>query len=161
MLFDQGSSLVDGRKAEVEKMLQALADCIQSGSLSQAEPIASIFPITRRTPPPPHLPTRSEDVRVCFNRCASRCHTGYRCVCHAFQGGVMPEFIDRVLGRLYIDYLGLPLLSSRCDKEECTRQQAAHMTVECWLPLRIFCSKIARLQFFSRLCVLCYLGIGR
>ena len=53
--------------------------------------------------------------------------------------------MDRILGQLFIGYAGLPLLSSKCDKEVCTKSQPARVSVEYWFPLGFCWSQIVRL----------------
>ncbi|KAL9631550.1 MAG: hypothetical protein Q9164_005828 [Protoblastenia rupestris] len=60
--FDQVYSLVDGRIAKVEEMLQAQANLVQSGVSGQPGPVCRILPANRRRPLPPELPARSEGV---------------------------------------------------------------------------------------------------
>ena len=121
-------------------MLQAQADRFQSG------PSCRVHPANRRRPSPQLLLARSEGVRVRLNRHHSNCYSGCPCVCHASQKAITPGFLDHVFGQLFIGYTDLPLLSSKCDKEECTRSQTPLVSVEYWFPLGFCWSLIVRLQ---------------
>lgn len=127
-------------------MLQAQADRVYSGVSGQPGPVCRIRPANRRRPSPPQLPARSEGVRVRLNQYRSNCHSGCRCICHVSQKAATPGFMDRVLGQLFVGYSGLPILSSKCDKENCSKSQNAQVSVEYWFPLGFCWSQIVRLQ---------------
>ena len=95
---------------------------------------------------PPLQPARSEGVRVRLNQYASTCRPGCHCACHASRISATPALVDRVLGKLFIGYAGLPLLTAKCDAEECEKSQVPHVSLEYWFPLGFFWSHIIRLQ---------------
>ena len=121
-------------------MLQAQVDRVQSG------PICRVRPANRRRPLSPPLPARSEGVRVRLNKYHSNCYSGCPCLCHVSQRAFTPGLMDRVFGQLFVQYSGLPLLSSKCDKKECMKSQTPHVSVEYWFPLGFCWSQIVRLQ---------------
>ena len=121
--FGQVYSLVDGRIAKVENMLQAQADRVHSGVSGQPGPVCRIRPANRRRPSPPQLPARSEGVRIHLNQYRSNCHSRYQCTCHMSQKAATPGFMDLVLGQLFVGYSGLPILSSKCDERNCPGQR--------------------------------------
>ncbi|KAL8758289.1 MAG: hypothetical protein Q9199_001591 [Rusavskia elegans] len=56
------------------------------------------------------------------------------------------RLVDRILGRLFVGYAGLPLLNDKCDVEECDKSQIPYVNMEYWFPLGLFWSQIVRLQ---------------
>ncbi len=144
---------VDQRIAKVEEMLKAQADQVQTGQITQIGPLYRARPRNRRRPSPeaiansqPLQPARSEGVRVRLNQYASTCRPVCRCACHASRTSVTPALVDRVLGKLFVGYAGLPLLNAKCDTEECEKLQVPHVSLEYWFPLGFFWSHIVRLQ---------------
>lgn len=148
-IYDQ----VDQRIAKVEEMLKAQAEKVQTGQATQLGPLYRQRPINRRRPSPEAIasvqnpqPARSEGVRVRLNHYASTCRPGCHCACHASRKSATPALVDRVLGQLFIGYAGLPLLSAKCDSEECEKSQIPRISLEYWFPLGFFWSQIVRLQ---------------
>jgi hypothetical protein len=145
--------LVDQRIAKVEEMLRAQADQVQTGQSSQFGPLYRAPPMDRRRSSREAIvkmqslqPARSEGVRVRLSQSTSTCRPGCRCVCHASRKSATPALVDRVLGKLFIGYAGLPLLSAKCDNEECQKSQVPQISLEYWFPLGFFWSQIVRLQ---------------
>ena len=144
---------VDQRICRVEEMLKAQSDQVQGSQSSQVGPFYRARPLNQRRVSPqggtdvrePH-PARSEGVRVRLNQYAATCRSGCRCACHAPRTSTTPALIDRVLGQLFVGYAGLPLISPKCDTEECERLQAPHVNIEYWFPLGFFWSQIIRLH---------------
>lgn len=134
-------------------MLKTHIDQVQTGQPRQIGPPYRPRPMNQRQPHPQAtasfqlLPlARPESVRTRLNQYASTCRPGCHCACHASRTSATPAFVDRVLGKLFIGYTGLPLLSTKCDVEECKRSQVAHVEFEYWFPLGFFWSRIFRLQ---------------
>lgn len=144
--FHEAYEQVDRRIAKVEEMLQNQVDRIQPNPVNQAGPVYRVRPPNRRRPSPPQLPTRPEGVRVRLNQYALTCHTGCKCVCHSSSKVATPQFLDRVLGQLFVGYAGLPLLSAKCDIQDCAKRESARVSVEYWFPLGFCWSQIMRLQ---------------
>jgi hypothetical protein len=48
--------------------------------------------------------------------------------------------------KLFVGYAGLPLLSPKCDAEDCEKSQVPEISLEYWFPLGFFWSQIVRLQ---------------
>ena len=144
---------VDQRIAKVEEMSKAQADQVQKSQSTQAGPLDRAPPMDRRRPSPevtasslPLRPARFEGVCVRLQQYASICRPGCHCVCHVSRTSATPALVDRVLGRLFIGYAGLPLISAKCDVEECEKSQVPHVSLEYWFPLGFFWSHIIRLQ---------------
>lgn len=145
--------LVDQRIAKVEGMLKAQADQVRTGQASQFGPLYRAPPMNRKRSSREAIVklqsqqrVRSEGVRVQLSQSASTCRLGCQCICHASSKSATPALIDRVLGKLFVGYAGLPLLSARCDNEECQKSQVPQISLEYWFPLGVFWSQIVRLQ---------------
>jgi hypothetical protein len=140
---------VDQRIAKVEEMLRAQADQVQTGLPSQFGPLYRAPPINRRRSSREAIvkmqslpPARSESVGVRLSQSAATCRPGCRCICHASGKSAMPTLVDRVLGKLFIGYAGLPLLSAKCDNEECQKSQIPQISLEYWFPLGFVWSQL-------------------
>lgn len=144
---------VDQRIAKVEDMLKVQADQVQTGQSTQVGPLYRGRPMNRRRLSPqavtsvqPLQPPNSEGVRVRLNQYASRCRSGCHCACHVSSTSATPALVDRVLGQLFVGYAGLPLVSTKCDTEDCEKSQVPHVSLEYWFPLGLFWSQIVRIQ---------------
>jgi hypothetical protein len=78
----------------------------------------------------PIQPARSEGVRVRLNRSTSSCRAGCYCACHGLRKTATPALVDRLLGQLFVGYAGLPLLSPKCDAEDCEKSQVPEISLE-------------------------------
>jgi hypothetical protein len=76
----------------------------------------------------------------------SVCRPACPCACHTEAKSTTPTFINRVVGRLFVGYAGVPLLSPKCNSKECEKAQSPHITVEYWFPLGFCWSKILQFQ---------------
>jgi hypothetical protein len=144
---------VDQRIAKVEAILKAQADQVHTGQSAQLGPLYRPRPMNRRRTSPvvmtslqPQQPVRSEGVRVRLNRSTSSCRAGCCCACHGLRKTATPALVDRLLGQLFVGYAGLPLLSPKCDAEDCEKSQVPEISLEYWFPLGFFWSQIVRLQ---------------
>ncbi|KAK0128443.1 hypothetical protein ONS95_000416 [Cadophora gregata] len=50
------------------------------------------------------------------------------------------------IGKMFVGYAGLPLLSPKCNLADCENSQAPNVSMEYWFPLGFFRSQIVRLQ---------------
>ena len=73
------------------------------------------------------------------------CRPGCPCACHCRLEVQSPGMVGRFLGKLFVGYAGLPLVSRRCTTDACRRQQAPHVSIQYWFPLW-FLAQILRLQ---------------
>ena len=73
--------------------------------------------------------------------CQSQCP----CACHLPHKYETPGFVARILGKLFLGYAGMPLMSRRCDTASCVRKQTPCLNMEYWFP-GWFLSHIIRLQ---------------
>lgn len=144
---------VDQRIAKVEKMLKKQAEQVQTGQSTQIGALYRGRPMNRRRASPQTIACvhtlqspQSEGVRVRLNQHASTCRPGCHCACHATRKSTTPAVVDRVLGQMFVGYAGLPLLSAKCDSEECEKSQVPQVSLEYWFPLGFLWSQIIRLQ---------------
>jgi ankyrin repeat protein len=57
-----------------------------------------------------------------------------------------PTILSRVIGRLSIEFVGVPFLNQKCNAESCARLRTSKLSVEYWFPIGVFSSTIVRLQ---------------
>jgi hypothetical protein len=93
---------------------------------------------------------RAESVAVRVVQYSSACRSGCPCTCHSQARAATPHFMNRVMGRLFIGYAGVPLVSPKCDLEECQTSQVPMATVEYWFPLGFCRSQIVQLKIGYR-----------
>ena len=74
------------------------------------------------------------------------CRPGCLCNCHIERKSNTSGHFDRVVGRLFVGYSGLPLLNSSCDSATCQRSQTPYISAEYWFPLGFCWSQIIRLE---------------
>ena len=89
--------------------------------------------------------TSTEGVGVSVNQ-YNACQTGCPCECHIGLRSATPRMVDRVLGRIFIGYTGLPGVSHKCNIESCVKAQSPQMSLEYWFPLGFLWSQIVRLR---------------
>lgn len=77
----------------------------------------------------------------------SICSLGCSCKCHLQDKSSSSGYLDNIVGRLVLGYLGLPFLNSPCDLDTCRRRQAPSVSAEYWFPMGFCWSQIVRLQF--------------
>lgn len=58
------------------------------------------------------------------------CRPGCPCICHDERKSNSPGYIDRIIGRLFVGYSGLPFLNARCDSARCLTSQTSHVSAE-------------------------------
>lgn len=93
-----------------------------------------------------HAKPASEGVGIRLNQFMTTCKKGCVCACHKRIASETPSFVDRVLGRAFFRYAGLPFTTPKCDSDQCTKTQAPHIKVEYWFPLGFFWSQIVRFE---------------
>ncbi|PLB48481.1 ankyrin [Aspergillus steynii IBT 23096] len=107
--------------------------------------------ITRERPPPYTketytTPTQSEGMGVRVTPFVVTCRSGCPCVCHLQKKSSSPALLNRVLGRLFVGYAGLPLFSPKCSVGTCRKSRASQVNLEYWFPLGFLSSAIVRIQ---------------
>ncbi|KAE8149462.1 ankyrin repeat-containing domain protein [Aspergillus avenaceus] len=149
--FLYGISAVNERIARVEEMLQFQADQVQASQFKQVGSLYNMPATRRRRLPRPKQenhpsPTRSEGMGVRVTPFLITCQSGCPCACHSHQKSTSPALLNRVLGRLFVGYAGLPFFSPKCDFQACKKSRASQVTLEYWFPLGFLSSSIVRLQ---------------
>lgn len=149
--FMNSLSGVDERIARVEEMLQAQANQIQMNQVTQ---VGSLYNVsahpeprsTTSTNPIQRKPENSEGLGFRVTPCLVVCRRGCRCACHVQKKSNTPAVLNRVLGQLFVGYVGLPALSSKCNIDGCQRSRSSQVTLEYWFPWAFFSSTIMRMQ---------------
>ena len=151
--IDQVYDKVDRRIAQVEDMIKKQGNQLQSDQSTQIGPYLRPILAERRRRSSESAsrlnalqPSRSEGVRIRLNQYASSCNSDCRCACHTSKRSSTPTVMDRILGKLFVGYAGIPLLNDKCDVKECDKSQIPHVNMEYWFPLGLFWSQIVRLQ---------------
>ena len=79
-----------------------------------------------------------------------RCIDGCVCKCHHLQARRSPRAMEKILGRLFCGYAGLPYLGPPCDNKSCERNTYPIIRIiyffPAWLLARAF-TMVARLSF--------------
>lgn len=78
---------------------------------------------------------RAQGMSLRVAQFASVCRSGCLCACHLQTKATMPNILTRVLGKLFIGYAGVPLMSLKCSLARCQTAQVPMATVEFWFPL--------------------------
>lgn len=149
--FVKGLAAVDQRIARVEEVLQAQANQVEA---SQNRQVGATYDMstTRKERPPPytkevHTPAaQSEGMGVRVTPFVLTCRSGCPCACHLQQKSSTPALLNRVFGRLFVGYTGLPIFSPKCSVSTCTKSRASQVNLEYWFPLGSLSSAIVRLQ---------------
>lgn len=150
--FSKTYSQVDERLDRVEALLRAQSTTMQTSQMEQIGPLYSASaPLARRHTPraiSPASVTRirrnSTSVRVRLRQAHATCRTGCPCSCHGERTASSPSFMNRMLGYTFIGYSGLPLLSDKCDSDQCSKKQIPTANIEYWFPLGFCWSQIVR-----------------
>ncbi|CAG8018580.1 unnamed protein product [Penicillium salamii] len=150
--FLNGLAAVDQRIARVEDMLRTQSHQVQASQFTQVGTSYDMSTARRQRPSPSikkerqPATIRSEGVGIRVTPFAVTCRTGCPCSCHVQQKTTSPALLNRVLGRLFVGYAGLPLFSPKCDLEACRKSRASQVSLEYWFPLGFLSSTIVRLQ---------------
>lgn len=139
--------------SRIAKMLEAQSERVQDGQSSQLGQLYGSVPLARRrkqskrgSKASPPSSAQSGDVAIRVMQYAASCAPGCRCSCHKNSRSTTPAIMDRVLGRLFLGYAGLPLLSPKCSNRDCQKAQVPHVSLEYWFPLGFLWSQIIRVQ---------------
>ncbi|KAF7624552.1 hypothetical protein F9C07_2281110 [Aspergillus flavus] len=149
--FLDGISAVNERIARVEEMLQVQASQVQASQFKQVGSLYNVPPARRRRHQPTKKETypnttRSEGMGVRVTPFVVTCRPGCPCACHLQRKSTSPALLNRVLGRLFVGYSGLPFLSPKCSFQACEKSRASQVSLEYWFPLGLLSSSIVRLQ---------------
>lgn len=91
-------------------------------------------------------PSKANGVNVRLSQYASACQLGCSCACHCTTKSSTPNFVNSLIGKMFVAYVGVPLLSPKCNLVDCERTQSPAIVVEYWFPFRFCWSKIIQLQ---------------
>jgi hypothetical protein len=64
----------------------------------------------------------------CRNWCPCTCHTKRK------PNAIEPGITEKLIGKMFVGYAGLPFLKKRCDFKGCTHQRAPNFVMEYWFP---------------------------
>ncbi|KAK3900475.1 ankyrin repeat-containing domain protein [Staphylotrichum tortipilum] len=57
------------------------------------------------------------------NACRAQC----KCACYRTQKLATPSFLSQVLGQLFVEHVGIPAISTKCDTSTCVKVQASQV----------------------------------
>lgn len=142
---------LDERVAHIEELIKAQTQQLQTRQFSQVGSSYSVPMRPReRIPLSKHekaltSPRAQDSIGFRVRPYAAACYTGCRCSCHIKQCSATPASLSSFLGRFFVGYSGLPVLSPKCDSGECQRARATQVSVEYWFPMSIW-STIVQIQ---------------
>jgi len=64
------------------------------------------------------------------------------CACRRVKKLATPPSLSCILGQLFVEHAGIPVISARCDTSTCISAQSSHVHVEYWFPLGVLWSQI-------------------
>ena len=73
------------------------------------------------------------------------CQAWCRCTCHTERSLASSGTGENILGRLFVGYTGLPVISKSCNYISCRRRETASVSIEYWFPPR-FLHHVVRLN---------------
>lgn len=140
---------IDERIARVEEMLINQSQQLQANQFAQvkASYSASSQLKNRRLSDKPERhgsPTLGSDLNLRMTSQVAFCRVGCKCACHS-QRSSTPTLFNNTLGRLFVEYAGLPVISPICDDEACQRTRVRQLSLEYWFPSSLW-SGIVRMQ---------------
>ncbi|KAK0721386.1 ankyrin repeat-containing domain protein [Apiosordaria backusii] len=147
---------IDERVARVEALIRAQTEQLHERQFSQLGSSYNVPAKPRKRQSIPKYETepatiRTEDsIGVRVRPFVATWHTGCRCWCHTQQRSATPAVLNNLLGRLFVGYSGLPVLSQKCDNEECRGVLSKQISMEYWFPISLW-STIIRLQLGTSL----------
>ncbi|KAI1085613.1 ankyrin repeat-containing protein [Whalleya microplaca] len=141
---------MDDRIERVERMIQTQSQQLQANQFIQVGTSYHTPPPTRKRASPSKVtqsghPVPGDDFSVRVTPYIVSCHTGCPCCCHSQKRSSTPAILNKLLGRLFVGYAGLPILSPKCDNDECRGSRASQVSMEYWFP-STFWSTIVRMQ---------------
>jgi hypothetical protein len=77
---------------------------------------------------------RPEGLSVLVMQYTRACRSSCQCDCHKPSRIRTPELVNQVLGRMFIGYAGFPLISPKCDSDDCEKSQHPHVDLQYWFP---------------------------
>ena len=143
---------VDQRVGRIVELLESQSSQLHQDHATQLGPFYRM-PLKR------HLPRqrvnaektmsrtpKAEGVAVKVLQYTSGCQPRCPCSCHEYKKASSPGFLDRVIGKMFIGYTCLPLLSPTCSSHQCQKDRVPCISLEYWFPLGFFWSQIVSVQ---------------
>ncbi|GKU22961.1 unnamed protein product [Fusarium langsethiae] len=87
-----------------------------------------------------------ETIRIGVQSSQAWCNRGCPCQCHDASRSQTPALLSRLIGQLFVDYSGIPTISSKCNHSACKQTAAPKVQAEFWFPTNVFWSKILQIQ---------------
>ncbi|RYO91879.1 hypothetical protein DL762_001959 [Monosporascus cannonballus] len=116
-IFMNTMAKIDERVARVEELIHAQSEQLCARQLSQVGPSYRVpAPSGKQIPTPKHkenaISSRAGDsIGLRVRPYVTTCHPGYPCSCHTPHRSATPAALNGILGRLFIGYSGLPVIS--------------------------------------------------
>ena len=143
---DTLSAQVDQRIDVIEELLRAQSAQLQANQYNQLGPFYKRRASHTRQRERERFKDNAPDSVGIRVRKHTSCRRGCPCVCHLQRRSALPGIVDRVIGQMFVGYVGMPLLNQRCDIESCEKAQSPAVSLEYWFPLGFVWSQIVRLQ---------------
>lgn len=146
---------VDERISRIEELLMAQAVSIDESQYPESKPNNQPTAVAMRRQPQrvastldaEKSPSTSQAVGIRVKKSIGPvCRPACSCRCHLERKSNSYGYFDRIIGRLFVGYSGLPLLNSPCDSTMCQRPQTSYVSAEYWFPSGFFWSQIVRLE---------------
>lgn len=143
---------VDQRIGSVERLLKDQSAQLQVDQSNQMGPFyRHRSPSPRaghRRPGPAARAPKAVDPQAVGVRVSqyAACRPGCLCACHRPSRTATPGLLDRVVGRMFMSYAGLPLQGPECDTELCEKAQSLAFSFEYWFPMSFVWSQILQLK---------------
>ena len=143
---------VDQRIGSVEQLLKDQSTQLHADQFNQTgrfyrhrSPFPRCIP---RIPGPATQASKDVDSQAVGVRVSqySACRPGCPCVCHRPSKSATPGVLDKIVGKMFVGYAGLPLLSAKCDTEFCEKTQSPAVSLEYWFPMGFVWSQILQLK---------------
>lgn len=139
---------VDERIARVEALLQEQSQRLQMNQYMQVKSAYGTQAVGRGRLAKSNtfsINSREIDFGVRVTPSNITCRGVCHCSCHARKSSSSPALLSNLLGRLFVGYAGLPVLSQNCDTGDCKSSQSSKVSVEYWFPAS-FWSSIVRVD---------------
>lgn len=152
---DQSVQKVDQRISKIEELLMAQAMGVDKSQFPTSVPEAQPTAVAMRRRPQGVIPSpkaekmalENQAIGVRVRRSLSlHCRPDCTCSCHSEHTSNTPGYLDRIMGRLFLGYSGIPSLITRCDSSICQRSQSPSVSAEYWFPLGFCWSQIVRFE---------------
>lgn len=146
---------VDDRIAKVEQMLHLQSQQLQANQFMQVRAAYSSKPRLKQQPSFPladhksPTPGSRDNFSIRVTPHTTTCRADCPCSCHTERSSASPPILNTLLGRLFVGYTGLPILSPKCNDEEYRGSRASQVSMEYWFPFSMW-STIVRFHMGYR-----------